>query len=144
MRNIRDRIRHAILFELIALILVTPLGQMVFGVPMEDFGVVAVVSATIAMLWNYLFNLGFDHTMLRLFSDVRKTLATRVVHAVLFEAGLLCLLVPFIAWYLGVPLWSAFILDISLAAFYLVYAFIFNWSYDAVFPIPLSQERKES
>lgn len=136
MRNTRDRIRHTVLFELIGLAVVTPLGALVFGVPMGDFGVVAVVSTTIAMLWNYGFNLGFDHAMLRLYSDVRKTLRVRIVHAGLFEAGLLCLLVPFIAWYLGVSLWQAFVMDIALAGFYLVYAFGFNWCYDIVFPLP--------
>ncbi len=136
MRTTRDRIRHAVLFELIALAAVTPLGGLVFRVPMGEFGVVAVVSTTIAMIWNYAFNLGFDHAMLRLFDDVRKTLPTRIAHAALFEAGLLCLLVPFIAWYLDVSLWQAFIMDVALAGFYMVYAFGFNWCYDIVFPMP--------
>lgn len=136
MRNTRDRIRHAVLFELIALAAVTPLGGLVFDVPIGHFGVVAAVSTTIAMLWNYCFNLGFDHAMLRLFNNVRKTLRVRVVHAVLFEVGLLCLLVPFIAWYLDVSLWQALVMDVALAGFYLVYAFGFNWCYDIVFPLP--------
>ncbi len=139
MRDTRDRIRHAVLFELIALAAVTPLGGLVFDVPMGHFGVVAAVSTTIAMIWNYCFNLGFDHAMLRLSGEVRKTLPVRVVHAVLFELGLLCLLVPFIAWYLGVPLWQAFVMDVALAGFYLVYAFVFNWVYDLVYPLPASE-----
>lgn len=138
MRNTRDRIRHTVLFELIALVVVTPLGGFVFGIPMSYFGVVAVVSATIAMLWNYGFNLGFDHAMQRLFNNTRKTLAVRVVHAVLFEVGLVCLLVPFIAWYLGVSLWHAFAMDVALAGFYMIYAFSFSWCYDIVFPLPTS------
>lgn len=136
MRNTRDRIRHSVLFELIGLITVTPLGGWVFGVPISHFGVVAVVSTTLAMSWNYAYNLGFDHALLRLTGSVKKTLRTRIVHAGLFEFGLLCLLVPFIAWYLAVPLWQAFVMDVSLAGFYLVYAFVFNWVYDIVFPVP--------
>jgi len=136
MRNTRDRIRHSILFELIGLITVTPLGGWVFGVPISHFGVVAVVSTSLAMGWNYAYNLGFDHAMLRLTGSVKKTLRTRIIHAGLFEFGLLCLLVPFIAWYLDVPLWQAFVMDVSLAGFYLVYAFVFNWAYDIVFPVP--------
>ena len=136
MRDTRDRIRHAVLFELTALVIVTPLGGLLFAVDMGHFGVVAIVSTTIAMLWTYAYNLGFDHAMLRLFKDVRKSLLTRIVHAGLFEIGLLCLLVPCIAWYLAVPLWQAFIMDVSLAGFYVVYAFAFNWLYDIVYPIP--------
>ena len=52
MRNTRDRIRHSVLFELIGLMTVTPLGGWVFGVPIGHFGVVAVVSTTLAMGWN--------------------------------------------------------------------------------------------
>ena len=94
------------------------------------------VSTTLAMLWNYAYNLGFDHALVWLRLPVRKTLALRILHAVLFEAGLLLLLVPFIAWYLAVPLGQAFLMDLSLAGFYLVYAFVFNWLYDLAVPLP--------
>ncbi len=136
MRTPRDRVRHAVLFELIALGLVAPLGGLVFGIEVAQFGVVALVSTTLAMLWNYAYNLGFDHALVWLRLPVRKTLALRILHALLFEAGLLLLLVPFIAWYLAVPLGQAFLMDLSLAGFYLVYAFVFNWLYDLAVPLP--------
>ncbi|RAI04343.1 hypothetical protein DLJ53_07830 [Acuticoccus sediminis] len=135
MRDTRDRIRHILLFEAIALAAVTPLGGLVFGIDMSHFGVVAIVSTVVAMAWNYGFNLGFDHVMLRVFDDVRKSLTTRIVHAALFEAGLVTMLVPFIAWYLGVPLRDAFVMNIAIAGFFMVYAFVFNWAYDNLFPI---------
>jgi uncharacterized membrane protein len=141
MRQTGDRIRHAVLFEAIALLLVAPLGGLVFGVGVGQFGVVAVVSTTIAMLWNYLYNLGFDHALVRLGLPLKKTLRVRIVHALLFEAGLLVALVPFIAWYLAVPLVQALVMDVSLAGFYLVYAFVFNWAYDLAVPIPESSTR---
>jgi uncharacterized membrane protein len=43
---------------------------------------------------------------------------------------------PFIAWYLGVSLWQALVMDLFFVAFYLVYAFAFNWAYDKLFPLP--------
>ena len=140
MRQTRDRIRHAFLFEVVALIIVAPLGGLVFGVPMAHFGVIAVVSTTIAMLWNYAYNLVFDHALLRFGRSLYKTLPLRLLHASLFEIGLLVLLVPLIAWYLGVSLWQAFVMDVALAGFYLVYAFCFNWAYDILFPIPAPAE----
>jgi uncharacterized membrane protein len=136
MRRTGDRIRHALSFEIIALVVVTPLGAWVFGKPLFDIGVVVLVSATIATLWNYLYNLWFDHALVRLRGDVRKTVPIRIIHAVLFEGGLLVVLMPFIAWYLGIGLIEALVLDISFAAFYLVYAFVFNWLYDVLFPLP--------
>lgn len=136
MRTTKDRIRHAVSFEIIALFIVTPLGSWAFSIPLHDIGVVAIVSATIATVWNYIFNLLFDHIMLRLVKNVHKTPAIRLVHAVLFEAGLLIILMPFIAWYLEVTLIQAFLMDISIALFFLVYAFVFNWLYDLIFPVP--------
>jgi len=135
MRTARDRLRHAVLFELIALLIAAPLGSLLFAVPLDHFGVVAAVSTTIAMGWNYIYNLVFDLALVRLGRSLHKSLPQRVVHSLLFEGGLLCLLVPFIAWYLQVPLWDAFIMDVSLSAFYLVYAFAFNWAYDLLFPL---------
>ncbi|MDP5348938.1 MAG: PACE efflux transporter [Paracoccaceae bacterium] len=143
MRRTADRIRHAISFELIALAIITPLGAWAFGTPLKDMGVVTVISATIATGWNYLYNLLFDHAMLRRRGDVRKTPLIRVLHAVLFEAGLLLVLIPFIALYLGVGFWTAFVMDLAFAGFYLVYAFCFNWAYDVIFPIPDPMVRAE-
>lgn len=139
MRTTRDRLRHAVLFELCALVLVAPLGATLFGVSVGHFGVVAAVSTTIAMLWNYAYNLGFDLALVRLGRSLRKTLPIRIVHAVLFELGLLCLLVPFIVWYLGASWRQAFVVDLSLSGFYLVYAFAFSWIYDSVFPLPTDE-----
>ncbi|MET0530433.1 MAG: PACE efflux transporter [Microvirga sp.] len=136
MRTTRDRIRHALSFEIIGLALVTPLGAWAFGMPLHDIGVVGFVSATIATIWNYIYNLGFDRVIQRVRGSTAKTASIRVLHTVLFEAGLLLVLMPPIAWYLGISLWQAFLLDISFAVFYMVYAFVFNWAYDRVFPLP--------
>jgi uncharacterized membrane protein len=136
MRSTSDRIRHAISFEVIGLALITPLGAFAFGMPIADIGVVGVASATIATGWNYLYNLGFDHVMQRMTGGTRKSFGIRVLHAALFEGGLLVALMPLIAWYLGVSLLQAFMMDVSFALFYLVYAFVFNWAYDRIFPLP--------
>lgn len=136
MRSVRDRIRHAISFEIIGLLLVTPLGALVFNKPIEDIGVIAVVGATLATLWNYVYNLSFDMLMTHWRGTTEKTIPIRVLHTVLFEAGLLVVLLPFIATYLGITLWAAFVMDAAFALFYMVYAFVFNWGYDRVFPLP--------
>jgi uncharacterized membrane protein len=138
MRTFRDRLRHALSFEIIALVIITPLGAWAFGIPLGSIGFVAVVSATIATAWTYLYNLVFDHALLRFAGDVRKSVPMRIVHALLFEAGLLLVLLPFIAWYLQVSLLDAFLMDLSFAVFYLGYTFVFNWLYDLVFPLPSS------
>ncbi len=136
MRSTADRIRHALLFEGLGLAIVVPVGGWIFSLPVQDMGVVAVVSATLATLWTYLYNLVFDKIMQARVGHTRKGLGLRVIHSVLFEFGLLLILAPFIAWYLGITLIAAFWMDIAFALFYLVYAFVYNWIYDIVFPVP--------
>ncbi len=136
MRSFADRLRHTISFEIIGLAIVTPLGAWLFGLPMADMGIVGVGSAGIAATWNYLYNLGFDHVLQRLHGTTRKSWAVRALHAVLFEVGLTAMLMPLIAWYLQTSLMQALVMDIALAVFYMVYAFVFNWAYDQLFPLP--------
>lgn len=136
MRTTRDRIRHAISFEIIGLAIIIPFGTWLFGVQMSQMGVIGIGSATAATVWNYIYNLGFDHAMQRMVGHTRKSLPLRVAHAILFEAGLLVILLPPIAWYLGIGLMQAFVMDIAIAIFYVIYAFVFNLLYDRIFPIP--------
>ncbi|MGZ9809850.1 PACE efflux transporter [Pseudoroseicyclus sp. H15] len=136
MRSPLDRLRHALSFEIIALCLVIPLGALAFGKPIGDIGVIGVVGATLATLWNMGFNTLYDRALKHLHGTTLKTPAQRVVHTVLFELGLLAMLLPFIAWYLDISLWQALVMDVSFAAFYMAYAFVFNWAYDALFPLP--------
>jgi uncharacterized membrane protein len=136
MRSVRDRIRHAISFEIIGIALVVPLASMGFGIHAKDIGVVVVIAATIATFWNYVYNLLFDLAMKRWKGSVHKTLLLRIFHALLFEAGLLLVTLPLIAYYLGIGLWQALVMDVAFVLFYLVYAFVFNWAYDQVFPLP--------
>ncbi|QFT61920.1 PACE efflux transporter [Roseivivax sp. THAF30] len=134
MRSTADRIRQAVSFELIGILIVTPLFAWGFDHPMGEMGILVVLGATAATAWNYLFNLGFDHLLNWRRGDVRKTVPLRLVHAVLFEATLLVLLLPLFAWWLEISLVAALVMEISFATFYMVYAFVFTWGYDLVFP----------
>lgn len=136
LRSFPDRIRHTVMFEVIGLALVIPGGAMLFNLPATHMGVIGVGSATVATLWNLVYNLGFDHAMLRFAGHTRKSLRLRVLHALLFEGGLLVLLLPPMAWYLGLGLWETLVMDLAIVVFYVVYAFLFNLAYDRVFPIP--------
>ena len=136
MRSTADRIRQAVSFELIGLAVITPLGSWLFGHGLVAIGLLAAVAATLATGWNYVYNLGFDHALRRRTGSTRKSPAVRVLHAVGFEGGLLVLLLPVVAAWLGIGLWQALVLDASFALFYLVYAFVFTWAYDTLFPDP--------
>lgn len=135
MRTHRDRIRHAVGFEVIALILSIPIMSFFFSFDIKDIGVIAIVGSIMATIWNYGFNIIFDKGMVRFKRSTFKTPAIRVLHVLLFESGLLMLYLPMVAWYLGISLWQALIMDASLVGFYLAYNFSYNWAYDKMFPI---------
>lgn len=136
MRGTLDRIRHTVGFELIGLLIFAPLGSWVFGYALHQMGVIAAVASLIAAIWNYVYNLMFDKAMVRLTGSVRKSPAVRVCHALLFELGLLTVFLPGVAWYLKISLLDALLMDLAVAGFYVVYAFVYNWAYDIVFPVP--------
>ena len=50
------------------------------------------------------------------------------------------ILLPIFAWWLNVSLTTALVMDMSFAAFYMVYAFVFTWGYDTLFP-PMAVKR---
>jgi uncharacterized membrane protein len=136
MRSIGDRVRHAISFENVGLLLVTPLGAVAFQLPLHDIGMVAFVSATIATGWNFVYNYLFDLVRQRTTGTTAKNWVVRLYHTVIFEVGLLVVLMPFIAWYLSISIWQAFVMDLSFALFYMLYAYVFNLAYDHIFSLP--------
>lgn len=135
MRTFPDRMRHAAFFEVIGLAIFTPTAAFLFNQPVGHMGVIGLISSTIATIWNLVFNLGFDHALARLTGHTAKTVPTRIAHAVLFEGGLIIMLIPIVAWYLEISLWAALLMDMSIVLFYLVYAFVFNIAYDRIFPV---------
>ncbi len=136
MRTTKDRIRQAVLFETIGLLLSIPLAALAFGFDLGKTGVLGVAGATMATVWNYLYNLLFDHGLKRLTGSTRKSLALRCLHALGFEFGLMLAFLPVIAWWMGIGLLEALLVDVAFVVFYLVYAFAFTWCYDTVFPDP--------
>ncbi|MEC6795684.1 PACE efflux transporter [Photobacterium sp. S4TG1] len=134
MRTTFDRIRHAIGFEIIGLILMIGILSQ-FGFELGHVGIVGVFFSIVATVWNYLYNLWFDKLMHKKYNDTKKTLSQRVIHSIGFEVGLLTLTIPALAWVLNVSLWHAFVLDIGMVIFYLFYAYGYNLIYDRIYPI---------
>ncbi|WP_085656016.1 multidrug/biocide efflux PACE transporter [Pseudomonas sp. B11(2017)] len=129
-KSITERICQAIGFEVLAILICTPLLAWIMGKPLLDMGVVTVVVAVLALVWNVVFNGAFDRVLKRL--RIRHNAWVRVVHALLFEGGLVLLGVPLIAWWLSMSLWQAFLLDIGVLLFFLPYTYVYHWAYDVV------------
>ncbi len=136
MRTFFDRLRHTLLFEAIALSIVTVGGAWATGHSLFSIGTLGLIFSGLAMVWNLVYNWVFD-----LWDRAHRGMAPRgpglrAVHATLFEAVLLFVGLFITAWWLGVSYWEALMLDLGFSAFFLVYAFCFNWTYDLVFPVP--------
>ncbi len=129
-RSPAERLLHALTYEAVAICLCTPALAWALGRPLLQLGVLTLMFAAIAMLWNISFTWLFDHAQQRL--GFRRSFGVRCVHAALFELGLVLLLVPLAAWWLGVGLWQALLLDFGLILFFLPYTLVFNWSWDVL------------
>lgn len=129
-KTLKERMFHAGLFELLAVVICAPTLAWLMDKPLGHMGAMTLMFSAIATVWNMLFNAAFDHAQNRM--GFSRTLSVRVLHTSLFELGLIILLVPLAAWWLSVSLLEAFILDIGLVLFFLPYALVFNWVYDVL------------
>ena len=125
-----ERLFHSVLFEVLAVILSVSALVIFTDHSVSSLSGTMIVIATIAMGWNFVFNLFFD----RVFTGAKeqRSIRLRVFHVVLFEGGLLLLTVPILAYTLGVSMWQAFVMDIGVTIFITLYAFVFNYVYDHV------------
>ena len=127
-KTIKERILHAVLYEVCAMLLLVPLGSWLLGSSPTHMGVLALMMSSIAMSWNMLFNALFER--LERHYQWQRTVAVRSLHAILFEGGLVFICIPVVAWWMAVSYWQAFLLDIGILLFFLPYTYVFNWCYD--------------
>ena len=127
-RSARARVLHALLFEGLAILIATPSLAWLMDRSLAHLGALTAAFSAIAIIWNLIFNLGFDRVQQRL--GFNRGLGVRLLHALGFEGGLIVLLVPLAAWWLSIGLWQALLLDLGLILFFLPYTLAFNWLYD--------------
>ncbi|TDR71093.1 PACE efflux transporter [Paludibacterium purpuratum] len=123
-----ERSLQAIGFEMLALVLVTPLFAWLMGTSLTSMGGLALANCLVALAWNVLFNAGFDRVLSAL--GWEKTARVRVGHAVLFEGGLVLVCIPLAMAWLSLDLWAALKLDVGLNLFFLPYTYLYHWLYD--------------
>ncbi|BEP94556.1 PACE efflux transporter [Acidovorax sp. sif1233] len=137
LQGLKRRLIYVTLYELIAIVAATAGLALLTGQGAGHSSVVAVAASVIAILWNIIFNWAFERWEAR--QPVRgRSVARRVAHAIGFEGGLVFTLVPLFAWWFGISLWHAFVMDLGLIVFFLCYTFVFNWVFDHLFGLPAS------
>lgn len=129
-RSATERIVHAVAFEVIAIFISAPAAAWITGHSIFDMGILTAVIALIAVIWNMIYNWLFDR--LQYTFKFERSYRIRIAHACGFEVGLIFIAIPFVAWWLGISIWHALILDIGFVLFYLPYGFFFNLGFDKV------------
>ncbi len=137
MRTFWERVKHTLLFELVLLLLSTPIVALVLNKSFSHTGMLSIGISAAAMICNGLYNYAFDKILISLNRPLYpRSFYFRCFHSILFELCLLTITLPIVMWWLELPFLQALALDISFALFVPVYALIFNWIYDLVFPPP--------
>ncbi|MDO9149320.1 MAG: PACE efflux transporter [Hydrogenophaga sp.] len=133
------RIVQAILYETIAIACVAPMLVLVFGQsPLSSLGL-SVTMSSIALAWNYGFNALFERWEARQ-SVKGRSWPRRAAHGLGFEGGLALILVPVMAGWLGITWWQAFVADLGILLFFLVYTVVITWVFDRVIGLPQSAQ----
>ena len=139
MQGIKRKVVYITLYEIIAIAMSTAGLALLSGNDVGHASVAAVAASAIAVVWNLVYNTLFERWEARQATRGRSVMR-RVAHAIGFEGGLVITLVPLFAWWLNITLWQAFVLDLGLIVFFLVYTFVFNLAFDKIFGLPASAQ----
>jgi uncharacterized membrane protein len=129
-KTMAERVLHAVMFEVGGILLATPLAAWVMGSSLSHVGVLTVILATTAMIWNMVFNHGFEIVERR--RGWQRTPLIRTMHALMFEGGFMLLALPLTMWWMQLSLWQALMLDVGFFLFFLPYTYLYNWLYDTL------------
>ncbi len=137
MQGVKRKLVYVTAYEIIGMA-ISALGlALLSGHAPSSTGPLAVVITTIAVSWNFIYNYVFEWWESRQVSRTR-TLKRRILHAVGFQLTLVVYLIPLIAWWMGITLWQALLLDMALIVIIPCYTFLFNWAFDKLFGLPAS------
>ena len=124
----KERVLHAVLFEVVALCLVIPLTALITGKGTGSLALVGIALSLYTVVWNYIYNLWFDKACT--VPREQRSLKIRMLHTIGFEGGLVFVTVPAVAWFLNISILAALALEAGFLVFFFIYAILFNWGYD--------------
>ena len=134
LQGAKRRAIYVSVYEFLAIV-ITAIILAALGQSAVSAGALSVITSVTAIVWNLTFNALFEAWERRQ-TKRGRSVARRVVHAIGFEGGLALIMVPFMAWWMGITLWQALLLDVGLLLFFLVYTFVFAWVFDHLFGLP--------
>ena len=142
MQGVKRKVIYVGGYELLGLVVGTMVMTVLTGKSPATTGLLALMITGIATVWNVSFNYLFEAWERRQ-RDRTRTVRRRVLHAVAFQLTLVCFLVPLIAWWLGITLIQAFVLDLVFIVYIPFYTFAYNWAFDRFFGVPSSAVNHE-
>lgn len=137
MQGLKRKLVYVTFYELIGLCMSTLGLAYLSDTQASHTGPLAVMITTIAMVWNFIYNSLFEYWESRQATRGRSV-ARRVAHAVGFQLTLVVYLIPLIAWWLGMSLLEAFVVDLAFIILIPCYTFLYNWAFDRIFGLPTS------
>lgn len=137
MQGVKRKVIYVGGYELLGLAVGTMVMTVLTRKSPATTGLLALMITGIATVWNVSFNYLFEAWERRQ-RDRTRTVRRRVLHAVAFQLTLVCFLVPLIAWWLGITLTQAFVLDLVFIVYIPFYTFAYNWAFDRFFGVPSS------
>ena len=137
------RITQAVLYELIAISVLSPSLAWVYEESLVYSGALAIMLSASALLWNVLYNWGFERWEARQ-PQRSRTWQRRLLHSLGFEGGLTLMLVPLVAGWLGISWWAALVTNLGLFVFFFVYSLLFQRLFDHLFDVPDSAKQPVS
>ncbi len=134
------KITQAVLYELIAIAVLSPSLAWVYDDSLSHSGALSVMLSVTALLWNMLYNWGFEHWEARQ-KQRSRTWQRRLLHSLGFEGGLTLMLVPLVAAWLSISWWAALVTNLGLFVFFFFYALLFQRLFDQLFDVPNSAKQ---
>lgn len=141
MQGLKRRIVYVSSYEVIGMVISSVGLALLAGDSVEHTGPLSVMITTIAVTWNFIYNILYEKWEARQDSKSR-TVKRRLVHAIGFQITLVIFLIPLIAWWMNISLVAAFWLDVAFIIIIPIYTFIFNWTFDKLFGLPVSAQIK--
>ncbi|MBU3085141.1 PACE efflux transporter [Acinetobacter seifertii] len=141
MQGLKRRIVYVSSYEVIGMVISSVGLALLAGDSVEHTGPLSVMITTIAVTWNFIYNILYEKWEARQDSKSR-TVKRRIVHAIGFQITLVIFLIPLIAGWMDISLVAAFWLDVAFIIIIPIYTFIFNWTFDKLFGLPVSAQIK--
>jgi len=136
-RSLGERFFQAVIYELFALVLFTPIYSFALNLPLgNSFKTLMMISVAV-VIWVWIYNTIFDrilYAQLGLLAH-EKTPRLRLFHAVLYEVTITFIAVPIIFLMSGKPAWVALTVDIIFSFFFAAYTYVFYLTYDRLRPV---------